>query len=379
MGDLAVLEQARDLVDGKRVALVHEWLSSYAGSEQTFREMADVFPGAELFAMSHNRERSFDFGGRPVNVSFLDPALKNGGRAAVLPLMPLAMRQLARRRSFDLVITSSHAFSRAFVPEGDPIHLSYTYAPARYLWMAELERHRSRLPPPSVARWPFRRLDSALAGRVDHFAAISTEIAERVRHCYRRHADVVYPPVDTEFFTPAPYPLLERAGALAVSRLVPYKGMDVAIGACARAGVPLTVIGSGPDRCRLEHLAERVDADATFLGSVTREQLREAYRAARVVVFPALEDFGIVPVEAQACGAAVVALDRGGSRETVRRTGCSLVAEADPELFAAAITATLAGPDEPLAWRAHAEGFARSVFRQSFSRWVVDSLRQGRR
>lgn len=369
------LADLRAHLSGRRVALVHEWLSSFAGSEQTFLAMAEMFPDAELFAMSHNRKRSFDFG-RPVKVSFLDPLLRNGGRGAVLPLMPLAMRHLARRHNFDVVITSSHAFSRAFLPQGRSIHLSYTYAPARYLWMAELERHRSRLPAPEVVRRPLRHLDRKLAGRVDHFAAISTEIADRIRRFYDRDANVVYPPVDTDFFTPGDCST-PRAGALAVSRLVPYKAVDLAIEACARAGVPLTVIGSGPEQQRLEARSRCLGAATTFLGSVSRAELRDAYRSARVVVFPALEDFGIVPVEAQACGAAVVALDQGGSRETVRRTPWSLVPDADPELFAEAIGRTLDQPDDPSAWRAHAERFSREAFQTSFSSWAVQALRHG--
>ena len=368
--------ELRQLLQGKRVALVHEWLSSFAGSEQTFLAMARVLPEAELFAMGHNRERSFSFDGRPVHVSFLSPALKDGGQGRFLPLMPLAMRHLARGRAFDLVITSSHAFSRAFVPPDTPVHLSYTYAPARYLWMADLERHRSRLPVPALARWPLRHLDRQLARRVDHFAAISTETAARIRRYYRRESTVVHPPVDTEFFTPGP-PDTARSGALAVSRLVPYKALDLAVEACARAGVPLTIIGSGPDRERLEALAEATGTPVTFRGSVAREELRQAYRTARVVVFPALEDFGIVPVEAQACGAAVVALDQGGSRETVRRTPLSLLATADRDQFAAAIARTVSEPHDPTPWRTHAERFSPAVFSDSFSRWVLDSLRPG--
>lgn len=378
MDSLKAVDRTRESLAGLRVALVHEWLSSYAGSEQTFREMSNVLPNAELFAMSHNSQHSYDFGVRPIHVSFLDSKLKDGGRAAVLPLMPLAMYKLAKTRSFDVVITSSHAFSRAFRPSGNPLHLSYTYAPARYLWMADLERNRSRLAPPRLARWPFRQIDSALAGRTDHFAAISTEIAERIQRCYHRTSRVIYPPVDTEFFSSVDNNVIERHGALAVSRLIPYKRLDLAIQACALAGVPLKIIGSGPDRRRLEGIARRSNCDVLFMGAVTRQELREAYRSTEVVVFPAHEDFGIVPVEAQASGAAVVALDSGGSRETVRRTGTSLVATPDAESFARAITDTLNAPDEPQSWRAHAEQFNRLNFQESFSTWVIDSVEKGK-
>ena len=244
MAESAVSE-LRSLVAGRRVALVHEWLSSFAGSEQTFLAMAEALPEADLFALSYNKQRSFSFGDREVRTSFLDRHAQDGGRGVLLPLMPAAMRRLSHGRTYDLVITSCHAFSRAFVRKGTPLHLSYTYTPARYLWTPELERHRSRLPVPDLVRGPLRHLDRRLADRVDHFAGISHEIQDRISAYYDRPSTVVFPPVDTEYFTLADTPTV-RSGALAVSRLVSYKKIDVAIEACAIAGVPLTVIGSGP-------------------------------------------------------------------------------------------------------------------------------------
>jgi glycosyltransferase involved in cell wall biosynthesis len=214
-----------------------------------------------------------------------------------------------------------------------------------------------------VARW-----DRDTAGRADRYVAISHYVAGRIRRYYNREATVVYPPVDTRFFSPAHTPTTGSRYALVVSALVPYKRVDVAIHACRLAGVPLAIVGDGPERSRLERIAGSAGAgagDVAFLGRRPDVEVRELYRGAAVTLLPGEEDFGIVPVEAQACGCPVVALGRGGALETIAEgeTGL-LVGESSAPAFADAIRRTLDGAIrlDPRAIRRHAERFSRERF-----------------
>jgi glycosyltransferase involved in cell wall biosynthesis len=205
-----------------------------------------------------------------------------------------------------------------------------------------------------LARW-----DRDTAGRVDRYVAISHYVAGRIRRYYNREASVVYPPVDTTFFQPGPSKHGDRY-ALVVSALVPYKRIDVAVEACRLANVPLKIVGDGPERPRLERAAQ---SDVTFLGKRTDDEIRELYRGASAVLLPGEEDFGIVPLEAQACGCPVVALGRGGALETVLpgTTGL-LVEEPLAPAFADAVARTLATPFDRGVIRRHAEAFSRERF-----------------
>lgn len=359
---------------GVRVAIVHEWLSAAAGSERTFEAMARLIPTADLFALSHNPDAHLDFGGRSIYLSHLNRVTQHGGRPIALPLMPAAWRALSRGQRYDLVITSSHALSRAFAYRMDALHLSYTYTPARYLWLPDLESERSRIRVPRQARKWLRDLDVRYAARVTEFAAISTEVQSRIRRFYRRDSVVVAPPCDTDFFSIDPAQDRERL-LMAVSRLVPYKRLDIAIQAAAAVGEDLLIIGEGPDRARLQSIADNLHAGrVTFAGAVDRPQLRDAYRRAGAVIFPAFEDFGIVPVEAQACGAPVVAYRAGGSLDTVMPHEYAFTSEQTGAAFARAVRMTLAEPPPPSACRLHAESFSHARFAERFMSWVTHAV-----
>jgi glycosyltransferase involved in cell wall biosynthesis len=219
-----------------------------------------------------------------------------------------------------------------------------------------------------LARW-----DRDTAGRVRRYVTNSQYVAGRIDRYYNRQATVVYPPVDTVFFhpdgsEPEPY-------ALVVSALVPYKRIELAIDACAKAGMPLKVVGSGPDRPALER---RAQGSAEFLGRVDDEILRDLYRRATLVLLPGEEDFGIVPVEAQACGRPVVALGRGGALETVvAGTTGLLVDEPSSALFADAIVAAASHRFDPTAIRRHAERFGRERFGDDMEAVIRDSSLAG--
>jgi glycosyltransferase involved in cell wall biosynthesis len=215
-----------------------------------------------------------------------------------------------------------------------------------------------------------RRWDAGTAKNVDHFAANSTTVRERIRRSYNRDAVVIPPPVDTEYYD-LPEEPISRSGALAVSRFIPYKSVRLAIESCAAAQVPLTVAGKGPEESALRDLARDLGADVTFEIAPTDERLRDLYQSCAALVFPANEDFGIVPVEAQACGAPVVALDQGGALDTVLQNETGIrVARQDVASFAGAITEILRSPPSPATCRAHATRFSKDRFTEVIQTWM---------
>ena len=363
-----------------RIALCHEWLSGRSGSEKTFEMMAQEFPEADLYSLTWNRSASFDFGGRQVNTTFLDRVGALRGRNALqLPLMPLAWRY-SSREEYDVVVTSSHACSKGFWPGRRSLHLCYCYTPARYLWMSSIDA-RERRPLVKAAASPIagalKTWDKNSAKWVDDFAAISEAVSSRIEQIYGRTARVIHPPVATDFFTPDP--TVARGNfVLAVSRMVPYKRLDLAIHACRLAGVPLVLAGTGPHEGELRELAAGMGHPVEFVISPDDAALRTLYRTCRALIFPPEEDFGIVPVEAQACGTPVVALARGGSLDTVLdgRTGV-LVEEQRAEEFAEALKQALQeGHFQPDDCRQNAERFSERLFRNRFRAWVEEVAAQ---
>ncbi|HEX6597587.1 MAG TPA: glycosyltransferase [Acidimicrobiales bacterium] len=360
------------------IALAHEWLVHRYGSEKTFEAMAETFPAADLYALTHDRSAPLDFGGREVSTTLLDrlPVVRDQ-RELQLPLMPLAWRYATRRR-YDVVVTSSHACAKGFWPGRSALHLCYCYTPMRYVWLDSVDRRRPLSRPEQAAARLLRRWDRSSIRWVDGFAAISSAVADRVRLAYDREARVIHPPVATDFFMPPPATAAGRAGenefALVVSRMVPYKRVDLAIRACRENGIRLVVAGSGPEEGALRALAAELGADVSFVISPDDEALRDLYRRARVVLFLADEDFGIVTVEAQACGTPVVALARGGSLDTVVPgvTGV-LVPDQSEAAAAKGLEEALATVFDAGRCRAQAERFSAPRFRSEFGGWVREA------
>jgi glycosyltransferase involved in cell wall biosynthesis len=220
----------------------------------------------------------------------------------------------------------------------------------------------------ALARW-----DAATARRADRFVANSQYVAQRIARYYKRQATVVYPPVDTDFYRPADMSPSDHV--LIVSALVPYKRIEIAVAACAHAGVRLKIAGDGPDRTRLVEQAERASANVEFMGHISDTALRDEYRRARAVLLPGEEDFGIVPVEAQACGTPVIALRRGGATETIVHERTGLLFD---EPIAASLAAALARLDQVTfsraAIRAHAEQFARDRHVRAMQATIDETL-----
>ena len=303
-----------------RTALVHDWLTGMRGGERVLEALCGLYPDADIFTLYHRRGSvSASIERHRIRTSFVQrlPLARSYYRQ-YLPLFPMAVEQFDLD-PYDLVISSSHCAAKAVVPPGRARHLCYCHSPMRYAWdqfdayfgPARAGRLASRwVYKPVLAR--LARWDASTAARVHRFVANSAHVAGRIRRYYNRVATIVHPPVDTIFFHPADVP--PGSHFLIVSALVPYKRIELAMAACDRAGASLRIVGDGPDRARLEAQAGR---NVEFLGRLSDEAVRDEYRRALAVVLPGEEDFGIVPVEAQACGRPVVALGRGGALETV--------------------------------------------------------------
>jgi glycosyltransferase involved in cell wall biosynthesis len=353
-----------------RVALCHEWLAERRGSEKTFEAMAAALPGADLYALTQERGLPFAFGGRQPHTTFLDRLpFPSGSRQLQLPLMPLAWRYVTRR-PYDVVVTSSHACAKGFWPGRAALHLSYCYTPMRYVWLPGVDQRTPQDRLSALPRRVMRAWDRRSVRWVDDFAAISSAVQARIERFYQRSSDVIHPPVDTDFFTVSP-DLARGDFVLAVSRMVAYKRLDLAIRACHDLDYPLVVAGAGPEEARLRALAAQLGAAVTFVVSPPDAHLRELYRTARAMVFPGTEDFGIVLVEAQACGTPVVAFGEGGSRDIVvpDLTG-SLVPEQSVAGLRSGLERVLESPPDPSACRRNAERFSTHEFVRRFLGWV---------
>jgi len=353
-----------------RIAIAHEWLDQRAGSEKTFEALAAAFPEADLFALTRS-SADFDFGGRIVHTTFLDrlgPLREK--RGALLPLMPAAWRTVSKER-YDLVITSSHACAKGFYPGRSAPHLCYCHTPMRYAWLPDVDRRgqKAKLVGPFFRSW-----DRRSAKWVDSFAANSMEVRDRIRTFYHREARVIPPPVDTEFFTPGGDPKGDYI--LAVSRFIAYKRIDLAIRAAALADVPIVVAGRGPDEGRLRELAEAIHPrHVRFVIGPSSEELRTLYRRARALVYPAHEDFGIVPVEAQACGAPVVGPRLGGLIDTVIDGSTGILVEGQTSAaLADGVRAALGLSDAPQRCVRHARQFSKKKFEERILEWAASEV-----
>ena len=362
------------------VALAHDWLNGMRGGERCLDLICKEFPQAEAYTLLYRPEMvSEAIRSRKVHVSGLQrvPGFLSHYRW-FLPLFPLAIESFRVPAGTELVLSTSHCVAKGIVPPKGAKHLCYCFTPMRYAWSMQEDyfgRNRLKRAALDVALSRLRKWDRAASARVDRFVAISRYVKARIEKFYGREAGVVYPPVATQFFTPD-----GRGGDdgydVVVSALVPYKRVDLAVRAYSQTGFPLKVAGVGTE---METLKKRAAPNVEFLGRVPDEGIRELYRRCRFLVFPGEEDFGIVPLEAQACGKPVLAFGRGGLLETVveGKTGV-FFEEQTPEALAHA-----AERAERLTWdaaaiRAHAERFGETRFLEGL-RKEMERLMEGKR
>lgn len=363
-----------------RIAVVHEWLSTYGGSERVTEELLKIYPEADLFTIVDfypDALRHF-LDGKKITCSFIQylPFARKRFRW-YLPLMPLAVEQFDLS-SYDLIISSSHAVSKGVITRPYQVHVSYVHSPMRYAWDLEnqylsaagMSRGIRALGARSLMHY-LRMWDVRTANGVDRFVANSSFVAQRIKKIYRRSAAVVYPPVDIERFE-----LKEHKAEyyITVSRLVAYKRIDLLVQAFA--AMPhrrLIIVGDGPEMPKLKALA---GPNVELLGHQPFSVMSGLLADARAFVFAAEEDFGIAPVEAQACGTPVIAYGRGGVLDSVvpAKTGMFFYDQSPEAVIKAVGEFERICTFEPRRIRDHAERFSTAHFRRGFSRIVSAAL-----
>lgn len=307
-----------------KTALICDWLVNPGGAEKVIGEILNCYPDADVYAVVDflDADKRHFLKGKKVSTSFIQylPFAKTKYRA-YLPLMPLAIEQFDLSQ-YDLVISSSHAVAKGVLTGPNQVHISYVHSPMRYAWDLQHQYLREtgldKKWRGMLARYFLHRLrlwDTRSANGVDHFIANSQFIAKRIEKIYRRPATVIHPPIDVAQFTPGQ---TKRDYYLTASRLVPYKRIDLIVESfAAMPDKELVVIGDGPD---MEKIKSKAGKNVKILGYQGNDTLVKHLQEARAFIFAAEEDFGMIPVEAQACGTPVIAYGKGGALETIRNT-----------------------------------------------------------
>jgi glycosyltransferase involved in cell wall biosynthesis len=352
-----------------KVALVADWLPTFAGAEHVIAEFCRIWPDAPLFATVARHGRLGPLDACDIRTSGLQKWYRIlGNYKILLPWMPQAMEQLDLR-GFDLIVSSSHAVGKGIIPPAGAVHVCYCHTPMRYAWEMEKDYLRDFGIPKLLQRRVrmqlkrLRRWDLTTAKRTDAFIANSVATAERISRIYDRESTVIPPPVEDRFFLD---PLKDSGTKVdyffAIGRLVPYKRFDLLIEAANAKGFRLKIAGTGQDAARLQRLA---GPTVEMLGHVESAALPELYAGAKALLFPQVEDAGVVPLEAQACGTPVIAYGKGGILDTVEegKTGLFFPAQ-DVASVLAAIDRMQDVPWNPQAIREHARQFGAARFRQ---------------
>lgn len=372
-----------------RIALVHEWFVDFAGSEKVFDELLGLFPTADVFAVCaapQGLAQLKNLNSRVVTTTVIQkvPCFQKFYKIC-LPLMPFAIEQLDLT-GYDLVISSSHAVAKGVITSPDTLHVSYVHSPMRYAWDLKaqylLESNIGWSPLDTLKRWSLHRLkmwDFVSASGVDIFVSNSDFIGRRIEKCYRRSSTTIYPPVECSKF--ASGKVVRSDFYICATRLVPYKKVDVVIEAFNRMPErKLIVVGGGPDYGRLAKLAR---SNIELLGRVGDSKLIDLLQRAKGFVFAAEEDFGILPVEAQAAGTPVIAYNKGGSRETVigdgphgERTGVFFEQQSAESIIAGVESFENLVCDFEKNCRLNASRFSAERFRTNFMEFLEGAWRR---
>lgn len=368
-----------------KIAIVHDWLVTYAGAERVLEQILKIYPKADLFSMVDfipKGKREFILN-KSVTTSFIQkwPKAKSKYRS-YLPLMPLAVEQFDLS-SYDLIISSSHAVAKSVITGPDQLHISYVHSPIRYAWDLQHQYLRDSGLDKGLKGWVakyllhrIRKWDVGTSNRVDVFIANSRFIKRRIQKVYRRDSHVIFPPVSVNDFSLCDE---KENFYLTASRMVPYKKMDIIVEAFTlMPDKQLKVIGIGPDFDKLKKIAEGF-SNVELLGYQPFNVLKEMMQKARGFVFAAEEDFGITPVEAQACGTPVVGFGKGGLLDTVieNKTGV-FFHEQTPVALMEAIKQFESQTFDSELIREHALQFSNEVFTENFKKFVTQKVIQFR-
>lgn len=373
-----------------KVAVVCDWLVTYAGAEKVLEQILHIFPEADLFAVVDfipEGKRDFILN-KQVTTTFIQklPKAKEKYRN-YLPFMPIAIEQLDVS-DYDLIISSSHCVAKGILTGPDQVHISYVHSPIRYAWDLQHQylreaglTHGMKSKIARLIMHYMRIWDTRTSNGVDYFIANSSFIGQRIWKCYRRSADVIYPPVDIEKFQ-----LCTKKDNfyMTASRMVPYKKMGLIVEAFNKMPEKkLVVIGKGPEFEKIKKIA---GANVKLLGYQPDDVLRDYMERAKAFIFAAEEDFGITPVEAQACGTPVIAYGKGGSQETVRSYGTKdhptgvFFDKQDTDSIINAVKRfeSVASSISYEDCRKHAESFSISRFRKEFKEYVEKRLQENK-
>ncbi|UCH94155.1 MAG: glycosyltransferase [Candidatus Aminicenantes bacterium] len=358
----------------RKVAIIHDWLNGMRGGEKVLEEMLELLPGADIYTLFLEEEnisdkiRSHRIIASPLNkYSFIRKRYKH-----FLPLFPAAIESF-NLTGYDLIISISHCVAKGIIPGPDTTHISYVNSPMRYIW----DQYYSYFgKAKGIKKFFIQRQISKLklwdvtsSSRVDYFIGNSNFVKKRIWKYYRREASVIHPPVDTDFYQPADNP--KRDYFLTVSALVPYKEIGLLIEAFNRSGDRLIIVGKGPEERKLK---QRAGKNIIFKKNLPGEELKELYQHAAAFVFAGVEDFGIVFVEAQACGTPVLAYKKGGVLDIVTEDTGILFEQQTPEHIINAINKIKKMALKPLIIRKNSIKFSKESFKKNFKDYMNDRL-----
>jgi glycosyltransferase involved in cell wall biosynthesis len=359
-----------------KTAIVHEWLVNYAGSERVVESFTNIWQDADVFCLVdflNDEQREIILKGRKANTSFIQKLpFAKGKHRNYLPLFPSAIERLDLS-GYDIIISSSHAVAKGFKKRGNQLHITYCHSPMRYAW--DQSEHYLKGYKGFIAKIfinYLRKWDLKSAANVDFFIANSHHIAEKIGRIYKREAAIIYPPVDTDRFGIGKR---KEDYYVAASRMVPYKKLDLVVKAFNQMpDKKLVVIGSGPGKEKLRSIAA---SNIEVIGHLSREALKSFMQKAKAFVFAAEEDFGIIVVEAMACGTPVIALNKGGAKESVINgiTGL-LFDEQSSESIKNAVIQFEKQKDcfDPAAIKKHSGQFNRNIFEEKIKNFVNEKV-----
>lgn len=353
------------------IALVHDWLTGFAGAERVLEQIASLYPQADIFTSVVDYSKIGGLKTEKIKTTFLQKIpLSRRKRQFFVPLMPLAFESLNLSK-YDLVISNTSSMAKGVMTKVETPHICYCHTPTRYLWEPELD---SRASDSRLKRYINNRLqkwDLAAAMRPDYYFANSKNIQEKIWKYYRRKSQVIYPPVDVGRFKIYPKNQIKDY-YLSVGRLIPYKKVDLAVKAFNDLKKPLYIVGEGPEMSKLKKMAK---GNIKFLGKVSDEEQVSIYGQAKAFVFPANEDFGLVPVEAMASGRPVIAFHAGGAMETVTEgiTG-TFFKEQSPQCLIETVREFNPDKYQPERLRQKAMDFNEASFRINFKSAVDKCL-----
>jgi len=365
----------KSAVENMNIALVHDWITSTAGAERVILDLSGIYPKAPIYTSVFEKEKTQGFEEKDVRTSFLQKyKIIRKKRELLVPLVYFAFENIDLS-SYDLVISNTTGGSKALILKPEAIHICYCHTPPRYLWYPNLDPRSSKGSFRFLRNWSKSWLmewDLASSKRPDYYIANSINVQKRIKDIYNIDSKIIYPPVDVEKFKPK---TIENPDDyyLFVSRLVGYKRCDLVVDAFNELGLPLKIIGSGPEKKRL---VKKANKNVEFLGFVSDDEMVRYYQKAKAFVFAAEEDFGIVPVEAMAAGRPVIAFGVGGVLETVSEgLSGTFFKSQTPESLIEAIKKFDASKFDSRKIIEYAEKFSKERFKKEFAQYVQEIIK----